>query len=37
MPIELYLGFLLLIGVVIFLTVILVFRLSNHDWSFDDE
>ncbi len=37
MPIEIFLGLLLGMGVAVFLCVVLVFRLANHDWTFWDE
>lgn len=33
MPIEIFLGLLLLIGTAVFLCVVLVFRLANHNWT----
>jgi len=37
MPIEFYLALMLLMGVAVFIGVVLVFRLANHDWPFDEE
>lgn len=37
MSIVLYLAFFALMALAVFTGVVLVFRLSNHDWPFDDE
>ncbi len=37
MPVAFYLAFMGLLGLAIFTGVVLVFRLSNHDWPYDDE